>query len=185
MIKPIFCAGTLLLAAFLAAGAPQARKPRNPETQEPGKEGAGEEQESVLPPHLLEPPVKFVELTNRNVTSAKRRSVSLFTEMGTLETEGYKEMTVNLFGSTKGSPDVEGEVGVLFIPDIPTVMHFMREERKFLGALEVTAKATERSWTIFSAPQKSFKVGFPRYRVYAYNQTIRSSKLELHIALSR
>jgi len=185
MIKPVFYAGTLLLAAFLAGGAPQERIPGTPKKKVKETVESPLPEVPLLPPVFRTPPVKFLELTNRNVTSAKRRSVSLLTEMGTLETEGYKEMTVNLFGSTKGSPDVAGEVGVLFVPDIPTVSHFMREERKFLGALEVVAKATERSWTIFSAPQQTFMVGFPRYKVYAYNQTIRSAKLELHIALSR
>jgi hypothetical protein len=85
---------------------------------------------------------------------------------GTIDTDGYKHVVLNLAGELKSTSDA-GVLGVILIPDIPPF------DKAFLdrGLLPVSMELTATSMPDgrFMARQQTFEVGFPRYRVLLFN----------------
>lgn len=102
---------------------------------------------------IVVPPVARTEIANLVVA-------------GTIDTDGYKHVVLNLVGELKSASDA-GVLGVILIPDIAPF------DRAFLdrGLLPVSMELTATSMPDgrFMARQQTFEVGFPRYRVLLFN----------------
>ncbi len=107
---------------------------------------------------LMVPPVARSEATN-------------LIDAGVIETDGYTHLTLNLAAELKGTATGRGVVGVLLLPDIEPFRHAWRTLGLVPATVEFTAPATPEGGSYLMAPQQTFEVGFPRYRVLLYNST--------------
>jgi hypothetical protein len=107
---------------------------------------------------LIVPPVARTETTN-------------LIDAGSIETDGYTHMTLNLAAELKGIPGKRGVIGVLLLPDVEPFRRAWRTLGLVLATVDFTAGATLEGGAYLMAAQQTFEVGFPRYRVLLYNTT--------------
>ena len=100
------------------------------------------------------------------VPPVARADVANLIVAGTIDTDGYRQVVLNLVGELKSASDA-GVLGVILIPDVPPF------DKAFLdrGLLPVSMELTATSMPDgrFMARQQTFDVGFPRYRVLLFN----------------
>jgi len=104
------------------------------------------------------------------VNPVDRSHLQSLVDAGTIETEGYSDIVINMAGLPSATNRKAGVVGAILIPDMPPFDEAFHKWGILPAVIEVTAdvKAGE---TNFMAKQKRFDVGFPRYRILLYNTT--------------
>lgn len=107
---------------------------------------------------LMVPPVERSETTN-------------LIDAGTIDTAGYTHMTLNLAMELKGSAARRGVVGALLLPDVEPFRRVWRTLGLVPAVVDFAVAAAPESGAYAMAPQQTFEVGFPRYRVLLYNTT--------------
>ena len=102
------------------------------------------------------------------VPPVARTDVANLVVAGTLDTDGYRYVVLNLAGELKSASDA-GVLGVMLIPDVPPF------DKAFLdrGLLPVSMELTATSMPDgrFMARQQTFEVGFPRYKILLFNSS--------------
>ncbi len=107
---------------------------------------------------LMVPPIARSEATN-------------LIDAGTIDTDGYTHMTLNLAIELKGTATRPGVVGALLLPDVEPFRRVWRTLGLVPAMVDFTVAANLESGAYAMAPQQTFEVGFPRYRVLLYNTT--------------
>jgi hypothetical protein len=107
---------------------------------------------------LMIPPIERSETTN-------------LIDAGVIETDGYTHMTLNLAAELKGHAAKKGMIGVILIPDVGPFGHVYRTLGLIPASVEFVAGATPSGGSYVMAEQRTFAVGFPRYRALLYNST--------------
>ena len=107
---------------------------------------------------LMIPPIERSETTN-------------LIDAGVIETDGYTHMTLNLAAELKGHASKQGVIGVILIPDVEPFGHAYRTLGLIPASVEFVVGATPSGGSYVMAEQKTFDVGFPRYRALLYNST--------------
>lgn len=107
---------------------------------------------------LMVPPIARSETTN-------------LIDAGTIDTDGYTHMTLNFAVELKGSAAPPGVVGALLLPDVEPFRRVWRTLGLVPALVDFTVAANPESGPYAMAPQQTFEVGFPRYRVLLYNTT--------------
>jgi len=105
------------------------------------------------------------------VPPVKRTETSSLVDLGTVETDGYEHIVINLAGQMLSTDDAGGTVGVVLIPDISPFDKAFTGFGLLPASLETSLSVSSRTNAYFMAPQQKFDVGFPRYRALAYNNT--------------
>jgi len=100
------------------------------------------------------------------------------------ETDGFTDVVLNLEGEIKGTSFTPGAVGAVLIPDEEPVLRALKEEGQFLFPLEIAAHPAPSGPRTFSAATVRTIVGFPRYRIYFYNDTDRTAEVTLYLYLT-
>lgn len=104
-----------------------------------------------------------------SVPPIKRTETRTLIDLGTIDTDGYERITLNLAGQMLGVDESGGEVGVILIPDIAPFDQAFTGMGLLPASLEITVVANSRPSQYFMAKQQRFDVGFPKYRALAYN----------------
>jgi len=99
-------------------------------------------------------------------------------------TDGFTDVVLNLEGEIKGGQFSPGAVGAVLLPDEDPVLRALKEEGLYLFPLEITAHPTPTGPRTFSAETVRSIVGFPRYRIFFYNQTDRTAEVSLYLYLT-
>lgn len=104
------------------------------------------------------------------VNPVDRSQIESLVDAGTIDTQGYSDLVLNMAGLPSVHPRQGGVIGAILIPDIPPFDEAFKKWGILPAIIEMTAeiKAGETS---FVAKQKRFDVGFPRYRLLLYNTT--------------
>jgi hypothetical protein len=102
---------------------------------------------------VVVPPVARTEIANLVVA-------------GTIDTDGYRQVVLNLVGELKSASDA-GVLGVILIPDVAPFDKAFLDRGLLPVAMELTA--TSMPDGRFMARQQTFDIGFPRYRVLLFN----------------
>jgi len=116
------------------------------------------------------------------VTTAAVSDAAHFTEAGTIDCTGFTFITVSLGGALKGAGQ-SGTVGVVLVPDVPDVLEALRTYGVLQFPLSVEAAVTSAPSGLFSSEPKTFRLAFPRYRVFFYNSTQRSADATVYALL--
>ena len=115
-----------------------------------------------------------------------RTDVANMVDAGTIETEGYAHVTVNLAGELKGrATHPGGAVAAILIPDIPPFDYAFQTLGLLPASLEFSGKASPGGSLYLMAQQATLDVGFPRYRVLLYNTTGTSATVAFFAYRSR
>jgi hypothetical protein len=107
---------------------------------------------------LMIPPIERFETTN-------------LIDAGTIDTDGYTHVTLNLAAELKGHASKRGVIGVILIPDVQPFERAYRILQWIPTAFDFVVGATPTGGSYVMAEQRTFEVGFPRYRVLLYNST--------------
>jgi hypothetical protein len=112
----------------------------------------------------------LVEKRGIVVNPVNRSQIEMLIDAGTIDTEGYSTLVLNMAGMPSAPTQKPGVVGVILIPDIAPFDEAFRKWGILPAIIELTAdiKPGENN---FIAKQKRFDVGFPRYRLLFYNTT--------------
>lgn len=104
------------------------------------------------------------------VNPVDRSQIQSLVDAGTIETEGYSDIVLNMAGMPSAANRKAGVVGAILIPDIPPFDEAFHKWGILPAVIELTADVRAGE-TSFIAKQKRFDVGFPRYRILFYNTT--------------
>ena len=107
---------------------------------------------------LMIPPIERSETTN-------------LIDAGTIDTDGYTHLTLNLAAELKGHASKRGVIGVILIPDVQPFEKAYRILTWIPTSFDFVVGATPAGSSYLMAEQRTFDVGFPRYRVLLYNST--------------
>jgi hypothetical protein len=106
-----------------------------------------------------------------SVPSVDRSQTSMLVDAGTLDTDGYTTLILNLAGRLSGEAGLRGgSVGAILIPDIDPFDKAFQTLGLLPESVEISVPVDKASG-YFMAKQIKFDVGFPRYRVVLYNST--------------
>jgi len=99
-------------------------------------------------------------------------------------TDGFTDVVLNLEGEIKSDQFTPGAVGAVLLPDDEPVLRAFKEEGQWLFPLEITARPSPAGPRTFSAETVRTLIGFPRYRIYFYNETDHTAELTLYLYLT-
>lgn len=125
-----------------------------------------------------------VRRTGLVVPPVERRRISDLIEVEGIETDGFTEVTLSLHGAVRGTIGQAGEVGAILVPDEPSVLELLREKGVYHFPVEVKVSLEDQVAEAPFSVQKRMVLGFPRYKVYAYNSTDRTVDLNLFAYLT-
>lgn len=134
----------------------------------------------------VEGPISHARLLRREglvVQPVARANTTNLVQGESVETDGFTVAILNLQGEVKGTGFIPGQVGAVLIPDEAPVRSAFNEDGQFIFPLEISARPTPGGPRRFAAETERTLVGFPRYRLFFYNETDRSVELNLYIYL--
>ncbi|HEX5041567.1 MAG TPA: hypothetical protein VFV75_01615 [Candidatus Polarisedimenticolaceae bacterium] len=126
----------------------------------------------------------LVEKLDLVVPPVGRGDLQRWFDAGTIEMDGYPAVVLSLTGQQRGQQSRVGSVGAVLVPDADFVQQVYDEARLPLFSLEVAVDGVGPTTAYFSAEQKRFVVGFPRYRVRLYNTTDKTVTAHLYAYLT-
>lgn len=118
------------------------------------------------------------------VSPALPSDLNSLTEGGIVEASGFSSATFSLAVSVQGGLGSPGTVGALLVPDVAEVLGALRNTGVVLFPITIEAAVAPSPSGIYQAAPVTVRLGFPRYRVFFYNTTARSSQATLYSYLS-
>jgi hypothetical protein len=129
-------------------------------------------------------PMTRFEALRAQVSPSGPTDVADWTDAGTLDVSGFAFVTLSLGGYVQGRIASVGTVGAVLIPDQTEAAAALHDYNVQQFPLGVVARVAPTDAAIFQSPQTNVRVGFPRYRVYLYNSTSRTSQVVLYAYLN-
>lgn len=127
----------------------------------------------------------FVSVPTLPVPPIPRGDTQRLLDGGTIETDGFAQMTFSFGGEFKDAVPTSGRIGAILVPDDPRILQLLQREGQVVFAVEVTYKVTGSRNPIFVSEQQTHRVAFPRYRVFFYNETNSTATVSLNVYRSR
>lgn len=112
------------------------------------------------------------------VAPAAPTAADQVTEAGTLDATGYSRVTLSLAGTLRGTP-VPGAVGLLLVPDVPEILAAWQTDGMLQFAIRVDATIDPANKGLFASASTNVGLGFPRYRIFLFNTTVRAADAHL------
>jgi hypothetical protein len=128
------------------------------------------------------PQTRF-ETRKAQVLTAPPADTNHWTDAGSIDCAGFTFVTLSLGGSLKGTGQA-GTVGVVLLPDVPDVLESLRTYGVPQFPLSVEAAVPALPSGLFSSEPKTFRLAFPRYRVFLYNSSPKSAEATVYALLS-
>ena len=115
------------------------------------------------------PHTQMVRFEDNVVTPVRRSEYTNLREIGQLDATGFSTAVVSLVGEVKGSGAASGTVGLLLLPDEEPILRAFLDDGELLLAIELKAEIKAGSKGVFAA-KAAEQIGFPRYRLFVYNE---------------
>ena len=130
----------------------------------------------------LERPAPTTRLvtTKALVTPAAPTDVADLTDAGTLDTGGFAYTTLSLAVLVQGTLGAPGRVGAILVPDQTEVLTVLRTTGIVQFPLTVEAQVGPSVSGIHQSGSVAARLAFPRYRIFLYNTTPRTSEVTLY-----
>lgn len=137
----------------------------------------------------IEKPVKVIQTaaiaqTDVVVAPVSPKDTVRWVSGGTLETSGYRFLTLSLSGQVNGTATRPGEVGAILVPDEAAINRAFDEKGLVQFPIQVAAGGVTSSPAYFASNQPTETVAFPKYKVYYYNTCERSVTVNLFAYLT-
>lgn len=120
----------------------------------------------------------LVGMRNIVVTPVDRTQTALLIDGGTIDTDGFTGLVINVIGQVEGAATNKGMIGAVLIPDVSPYDYAFKTLGLLPAVMEVTTPL-ETGQQYFMTKQARFDVGFPRYRVLFYNTTNTAVRLAI------
>ena len=130
-------------------------------------------------------PVPRTSLVRRSeiVGPVDRSEVIRLPDAGVLDATGFGSVVLSLTGFVKGPLAAPGTVGALLVPEVEEIERVRLEEGILLLPLTVAATVGPDGKGIFAAQTEPVALGFPRYRVFFFNESQRTVEASLYAYL--
>jgi hypothetical protein len=128
-------------------------------------------------------PQTRLETVSAVVSPAAIGETGSYTDAGVLHTAGFAAVTLGVAGDVQGRLAGAAPIGALLLPDTPEILGTFRIHGVAQFALRVEAQAAASEPGVFQSEQVHLQLGFPRYRVFFYNGTPRTSDVTLYAYL--
>lgn len=122
---------------------------------------------------------KFERFPDLTISPAQRHETTQFTEVGTLETDGFTGMTLSVHAQIKDNVFTDGEIGVVLLPEEDSIVRSFQFDGEIHLSLEAKAPAAMSEGSYASGSEANLRVGFPQYRVLLYNTTGRAAAVNV------
>ena len=134
----------------------------------------------------LERPAPTTRLltTKALVTPAAPADVADLTDAGTIDSAGFSYATFSLAVLVQGTLAGPGKVGAILVPDQPEILTVFRTVGVIQFPLTVEAQVAPSVSGIHQSTSVAARLAFPRYRVFLYNTTPRTSEITLYSYLA-
>lgn len=130
------------------------------------------------------PHARLARVAEVLVSPVNRKDTLRLISGGTLTMDGFTSVVLSLTGQTKGDVYRVGEVGAILIPDEEPIVRAFEEKGQLQFALDVTAPSGSGTAAYFASSQTQHTLGFPRYRVFFYNQSDKTVTVDLFAYLA-
>lgn len=127
---------------------------------------------------------RFSSFERISVSAGTGRSGARLVEAGTLVTDGARRIVLNLVGEIDGKTGESGPVGAVLVPVIPELAEAIRNRRGFPEASGISVALSAGEAGLFAAEQVELVVGFPRYRVFLWNESDATMKISVFAYLT-
>ena len=127
---------------------------------------------------------RLVRIEDITLPPIRREDTTRLLEAGTLEVDGFPSVVLSLHGVVKGHVGRVGTVGVILLPDEPTIQEAFDEHGLMHFYLEAAAGGVSAKTPYFASEQPRHTVAFPRYRVLLYNTTDKTVSVNLFAYLT-
>ena len=114
---------------------------------------------------------KLVSFEDILVAPVRPTDTTRLIDAGILETDGFPSVVISLHGFVKGDVKQPGEVGVILVPDEPTIQEAFNEQGLVHFSLRAESQGVSSLTPYFASNQPDFNVGFQSYKVLLYNTT--------------
>jgi hypothetical protein len=133
----------------------------------------------------VERPVPTTRLltTKALVTPGGPTNVADLTEAGFVDSSGYAYVTLSLAVAVQGTITGPARVGAILLPDEPDIVAVFRSYGRSQFPLAVEAPVAPSPSGIHQSGSVTARLAFPRYRVFFYNTSPRTSEATLYVYL--
>ncbi len=128
------------------------------------------------PVHLAE----MVKISEILVPPVRRSETTRLVDAGVLATGGFSQVVLSLHGQVKGAIARKGSVGALLLPDQEPVQLAFNEQGLTHFGLEVETGELGLTTSFFASNQPRHPIAFDRYRVFLFNHTDKTVKVDLY-----
>ena len=118
------------------------------------------------------------------VTPGGPTNVADLTEGGALDGTGFSFATLSLAVDVQGSLAGPGKVGAMLVPDQSDIQSVMRSYGVVQFPLTVEAPVAPSAAGIHQSQSEAVRLAFPKYRVFFYNTSPRTSEVTLYVYLA-
>lgn len=124
----------------------------------------------------------LVRLEGMVIPPVALRQSLLLPPTAVLDTSGYTSVVLSFQGEVKTRLLEHGSVGALLVPEEEPLTRAIREKGQVHFPLEVTADLISES--IYFGTQARAALGFPRYRLYLFNNSENNVEANLYVYLT-
>lgn len=131
-------------------------------------------------------PIPHTDLlvTEAQVSPGALVNPNSYNDGGVLTTAGFTSVSLSLAGRVQGRIGGPGRVGAMLVPDIPEILEALNTYGIQQFAIHVEAPVEPSETGIYQSQSVHVRLGFPRYRVYFYNETPRTADATLYAYLN-
>jgi len=105
------------------------------------------------------------------------------TDAGTIDSAGFAYATLSLAVTVQGTLAGPGRVGAILVPDQADIVAALRGSGVVQFPIAVEAPVAPSPSGLHQSSSVTTRLAFPRYRVFLYNTTPRTSEATLYIYL--
>lgn len=105
------------------------------------------------------------------VATAPRSQTTQLVDGGVFDCDGFKSVVLNLAGEIKDAVPKPGKIGAILVPDVEPFPQAFQQLGLLPVTIEIDLTIKPGAGGYFMAEPKRADIGFPRYRVYFYNET--------------
>lgn len=127
---------------------------------------------------------KFFKREGILVPPSRRNELSELVHAGVIDTDGYTSVQINMQGEVRSDTFSTGKAGVLLVPDEGPVLRSLREAKRVQFPLEAFALLKSGESSFFESEPSVQRVAFPRYRIYLYNTSNKSTDMSVYLYLT-
>lgn len=132
----------------------------------------------------LEDATKFIAKESVVVPPSRRAEVTEMVDAGTVEMDGYSSLVLGLQGEMRSDVFSSGSIGVLLVPHARPILRILRDTKRVIYPIEITATAKSGDSIYFESEQAQQRVSFSRYKMYLYNTTNKQAEVNVYLYLS-